>query len=245
MSFLGLFSFMLFPVLVAVSTKYAGVDPLSLIDLASLLLVLGGTVIVLAYSYGGSRVLSLVKVFTRRSLGSNRSRYSEVVKDLFELSRAKNRGEQVFSSKLSQIKDLFLLDAISLLDWAKNEVSASELKSLLSTRAETFHGRYVKEVGEFNKLRFVPIYLGLLGSILFSGFEMSSLNLLPLGYGLFLVVFFFLPVSEQLEQLAEEDYISRQIVVDGVLLLHENKPSNYIEEKLNSFVLPHERFEHK
>lgn len=248
MSSSSLISYLLFPLLILFYAQKTIGSIRSLFNIEHFLFVALGTLLLLTFVLGFSRILTISSVFLGRTLGRKRSGYKLVVKDLFELSRAKNRGEQFFQKKSGEIGDLFLKDALDLLEWAKNEVSVDELKSLLETRANTFHERYLREIKEFRSFMNLPLYLGVAAALLEMltygrGFMLSNV-ILPLLYGVFLRIYIFVPVSSQLEQLANEDYISRQIVVEGAVLLHKNKPSNYLEEKLNSFVLPNERYKH-
>ena len=60
-------------------------------------------------------------------------------------------------------------------------------------------------------------------------------------YGVAFTNFFFIPVAENLSKQTMEDSVSRQMVVEGIMLIQAKVPTSYVEAKLNSFLLPSQR----
>lgn len=60
-------------------------------------------------------------------------------------------------------------------------------------------------------------------------------------YGIVLSNFIFVPIAENLTQQSKEDLVARRIVVEGIMLIASDKPSQFVEEKVKSFLLPSER----
>jgi chemotaxis protein MotA len=60
-------------------------------------------------------------------------------------------------------------------------------------------------------------------------------------YGLILTNFVFIPIAENLTKQTQEDLVARSIVVEGIMLIHADKPTRYVEEKAKMFLLPNQR----
>ena len=60
-------------------------------------------------------------------------------------------------------------------------------------------------------------------------------------YGLAISNFILIPIAENLTKQTQEDLICRKIVIEGILLINEDKSPRYIEEKVKSFLLPNQR----
>jgi len=49
------------------------------------------------------------------------------------------------------------------------------------------------------------------------------------------------PIACNLHDATEEEHTSRMIVVEGIMLIYEKLPPQFIEERVNSYLLPAER----
>ena len=65
-----------------------------------------------------------------------------------------------------------------------------------------------------------------------------SIALVATLYGLVLTNFIFVPIAENLTKQSKEDMVFKTIVVEGIMLIADNKPTKYVEEKMKSFLLP-------
>ena len=55
-------------------------------------------------------------------------------------------------------------------------------------------------------------------------------------YGLILARIVFLPAASKLERIAQVSRLRKQIVLEGAILIMQEKSSFYIEDKLNSYL---------
>ena len=68
-----------------------------------------------------------------------------------------------------------------------------------------------------------------------------SIALVATFYGLILSNVFIIPMGEHLSTLSDDDLIMRRIVVDGVMLIKEQKHPLLVQEFLKSYLSPGER----
>ncbi len=220
------------------------------------LLVLGGTAAVSLVCFPMSQITSLLKVFLKRILGQNKRDFEAIIKELVVLSDARRKGVKAFEAAIPKVNDPFLKDAAGMLFWAQSEISGEELRDLLETRINTHYTLYMNEAKVFKTLSKFPPAFGLMGTTMGMIALLQSLGgadaknmigpsmaiaLVATLYGLVLTNFVFIPISENLTKQTHEDLIARSIVVEGMMLIHADKPTRYVEEKVKSFLLPSQR----
>lgn len=241
-----------FVVSVIMSFRNVGV----IFDLHAALIVIGGTASVSLVCFPIGQITSLLKVFFRRLLGKNRRDYTSIIDQLVVLSDARRKGAKAFEAAIPNVQDLFLKDAAGMLFWAQSEISEDELRDLLETRINTQYALYMNEAKVFRTLSKFPPAFGLMGTTMGMIALLQSLGspdakdmigpsmaiaLVATLYGLVLTNFVFTPIAENLTKQTQEDLIARNMVVEGIMLIHAEKPTRYVEEKVKSFLLPSQR----
>ncbi len=226
------------------------------LDKTAILIVLGGTLAASCVCFSLPRILGLVGVFIQRMLGTSKKNYTRIIEEVVALSDAHRKDRNTFENAIPRVKNPFLKDAAEVLFWLDAEVSIEELRSLLETRAETHYERYLNEAEIFRVMSRFPPAFGLLGTTLgMIGLLQSlgradssgligpsmSIALVATLYGIVLSNFLFVPIAENLVQQSREDLVARRIVVEGIMLIAADKPSQFVEAKVNSFLLPSER----
>ena len=140
--------------------------------------------------------------------------------------------------------------------WTDAEVSAAEFRDLLETKGKTFFedtftaSKFFKTVAKF------PPAFGMMGTVLGLIALLQSLGdpnaksqigpamavaLVTTLYGIAINNIFVIPISENIAKHSQDDLKAYQIVIEGVMLIQQKKPTKYIEEKLLSFIMPEER----
>jgi chemotaxis protein MotA len=246
------FAFSVFGVSVIMSFRNASV----VLDLHAGLIVVGGTVAVALVCFPLKQITALLKVFAKRVLGKNRRDYDGIIQELVILSDAHRKGKKVFEAVIPSLKDAFLQDAAGMLFWAQSEISEIELRDLLETRVNTHYKLYMSEAKIFRTMSKFPPAFGLMGTTMGMIALLQSLGtadaknmigpamaiaLVATLYGLVLTNFVFIPIAENLTKQTQEDLMARNIVVEGIMLIHADKPTRYVEEKVKSFLLPGQR----
>jgi len=227
-----------------------------IIDVHAALIVLGGTVAVSLVCFPLGQITSLLKVFLKRLVGKNRPDYDSIIRQIVILAEARRKGLKAFEATVPTIQNVFLKEASGMLFWAQNEISADELRDLLETRINTHYTLYMNEAKVFRTLSKFPPAFGLMGTTMGMIALLQSLGsadaknmigpsmaiaLVATLYGLVLTNFVFIPIAENLTKQTQDDMIARKIIVEGMLLIHDDKHPRYVEEKVKSFLLPSQR----
>jgi chemotaxis protein MotA len=227
-----------------------------IVDVHAALIVVGGTVAVALVCFPVRQIVALLKVFFKRLLGRNRRDCDAIIRELVVLSEARRKGVKLFEAAIPNIQDPFLRDAARMLFWAQTEISAEELRDLLDTRIKTHYKLYMNEAKIFRTMAKFPPAFGLMGTTMGMIALLQSLGgadaknmigpsmaiaLVATLYGLVLTNFVFIPIAENLAKQTQEDLVARSIVVEGMMLIHADKPTRYVEEKVKSFLLPGQR----
>ena len=224
-----------------------------ILDVHAALIVLGGTFAVTLVCFPIQQIASLLKVFLRRILGKNKRDQVALIKEIVRMSEAYRKGKKTFQATLSSVQDPFLRGAGEVLYWLEAEVSREELHHLLTNRAKTQLSLQLEEAKIFRIMGKFPPAFGLMGTTMGMIALLQSLGnvnaksmigpsmsiaLVATLYGLVLTNFIFLPIAENLTKQSKEDMIFKTIVVEGIMLIADNKPTKYVEEKMKSFLLP-------
>lgn len=225
------------------------------LDLHAILIVVGGTFAAGFVCFSVPRVLGLMQVFLKRVLGVSKRDYNALIADISRLSQAARKGGSL-EPTVAALRDPFLKDSAQLLDWKEMEIPQDQLRDLLETRAETNFVRHMDDAAIFATLAKFPPAFGLMGTTLGMiallqslGAEGSknaigpsmSVALVATLYGVVLANFVFIPISEQLKKQSKEDALARCMIVEGVLMIADGLPTRFVEERMKSYLLPHER----
>lgn len=228
-------------------------DATVILDTKALLIVLGGSLAATLTSFPFGQLVTLLGVFFRRVLGSNKKDYTAVVEEIVALSKAKRTGMAQFERTAQSTKHPFLREGADMLTWGESEVSVEDVRDLLETRANTHYSEYSRQAGFFRTIAKFPPAFGMIGTTLgmiallerlgdqggtqFIG-QAMAVALITTLYGLSIANFAVIPIAENLQLESDKDYLIRRMIVEGLTLIYEGKPTKFVEEKVRSFLLP-------
>lgn len=229
----------------------------AIIDPKSALMVVGGTIAITMVCFPAEQIKTLLGVFFKRVFGKSKVDYSGVVLQITKLSEAKKQGKTAFQTAIDEIQHPFLKDAASVLFWMKVNVTEDELRKLLETRAQTHFREYMAEANIFKTIAKFPPALGLMGTTIGLIALLQSLGmgeeakkmigpsmaiaLITTLYGLFFANFIFIPIAENLSKQTQEDRKVRCMIVEGIMLIQADKPTQFVQESVKSYILPKDR----
>lgn len=234
-------------------------DPESFLEVQSLIIVFGGTIAATLISFPVPQIYSLLRIFLSRMFGFRKRDYIKVVQDLGVLSKAYRKGRKTFEDAARSVSHPFIADGAQLLAWEDSEISPEELRDLLETRAKTHFNEYMKQADFFKTISKFPPAFGLLGTTVGMIVLLKNLGaggvetlgpamavaLMTTFYGLIVANLLLIPIAENLVLETEDDFLLRKMVVEGLMLIQQGKPTAYVEEKLRSFLLPSQRLKEK
>ncbi|RYZ58455.1 MAG: hypothetical protein EOP07_07000 [Proteobacteria bacterium] len=224
-------------------------------DVHSILLVLGGTIAITFACFPVGQVLKLIRVFFKDIIKQDRITPAQIITNIVSLSQARVQGKDAFKSAGELAKHPFLKESAAVLTWTEADISKEELREMLELRAETIFTTYSQDATIFKTIAKFPPAFGLMGTTMGmiallqaigkgeSGSIGTSMSLALLAtlYGLVFANLIFVPMAEYLSKKAKDDFVIRRMIIEAIMLIHERKPTKYVEEKAKSFLLPGQR----
>ncbi|MDA3875936.1 MAG: MotA/TolQ/ExbB proton channel family protein [Halothiobacillus sp.] len=216
-------------------------------NLPSLFLVLGGTIAATLISYPLNEVLRVFRIFA--IVLRNERLYAERdIAELVEVAKLKFQGEiNRADEKLSRIKNPFLRTGTQMvLDGATNE----DIMTLLQWRIGRMRAQERAEAQIFRTMAtFAPAF-GMLGTLLglinmlhamdaahFAEIGTNmALALITTLYGILLANMLFKPIALKLERRTEQRVMVMNMMVEGVMLMQQQRSPAFIRETLQSFL---------
>lgn len=225
------------------------------LDIHSVMLVVGGTIAISFACFPFKQVLKLVRVFFKDIIKQDKITHAQIITNIVSLSQARVQGKEAFKSAGEQAKHPFLKESAQVLTWTEADITKEELREMLELRAETIFTTYSQDATIFKTIAKFPPAFGLMGTTMGmiallqaigkgeSGSIGSSMSLALLAtlYGLVVSNIILLPMAEYLSKKAKDDYVVRRMIIEAIMLIHERKPTKYVEEKAKSFLLPGQR----
>lgn len=216
-------------------------------NLPSLFLVLGGTIAATLISYPLNEVLRVFRIFA--IVLRNERLYAERdIAELVEVAKLKFQGEiNRADEKLSRIKNPFLRTGTQMvLDGASND----DILTLLQWRIGRMRAQERAEAQIFRTMAtFAPAF-GMLGTLLglinmlhamdaahFAAIGQNmALALITTLYGILLANMVFKPIALKLERRTEQRVTVMNMMVEGVMLMQQQRSPAFIRETLQSFL---------
>lgn len=220
-------------------------------DVHGIVLVLGGTITVALLSFSFKSLSTALKIVFRKMLGKERNDYMGTIHTIIELSEAYRRDPKSLKSSLKADCHPFLRDGVNLL--TDHGFNYEELDEVLSNALKGKKKRDEEEVKVWHTIARFPPAFGLLGATLGMIALLQTLGepgaqdrigpamataLVATFYGLVVANLILIPIGEKLQNVSTNDYTVRQIIKEGILLVHEKKHPSFIAEYLKSFLPP-------
>lgn len=222
-------------------------------DHVALLIVLGGTLTAAIITYPVYDLLKMVQAFFRIAKKNPEDRQVAVF-SIVKLAQAAQVSRAALV-EASQDKALnpFLKDGIELI---LSGFSKEDLESVMTERLyrdrerEEVYGSILRTLAKY------PPAFGLVGTVLGLVSVMRSvaqgadaaeiglhmaLALVATFYGLLFTNFVLVPASENLFNKSGLNMVHRELMLDGLIMIHERRSPVVVQEKLNSYLPPLKR----
>ncbi|NMA95167.1 MAG: motility protein A [Clostridiales bacterium] len=219
-------------------------------DLASIAIVLGGTIASTLIAYPLEAVIGLFRtirnLFIRYEDDPNK-----IIDKLMELANiARREGLLALEESVRDEDDSFLQKGILLIvDGTDPEL----VKNILETELNFIEERHLKGQGIFKSMGgYAPAY-GMIGTLIGlinmlkkldepqSIGPSMSVALVTTFYGTLLANLLFLPAAEKLRYKSDMEILYKEIILEGILSIQAGENPRIIEEKLKAFLSPRYR----
>lgn len=217
----------------------------SFIDIASILIVLGGLIASMLITFKMDQLKLLLKLFKATSL-QNSIQLPELI-DLFSrlAERARREGILALENDLEEIEDSFIRKGILLV---VDGVEPEMINDILEAEIIAMEDRHAKGRSLFEKAAEYAPSWGMIGTLIGLVLMLNKLSdpatlgpsmavaLLTTLYGTVLANLVFTPMANKLEGKTEEEVFYKQIIIEGIIGVQSGQNPRILEEKLNAFL---------
>lgn len=219
-------------------------------DIASVLIVIGGTVAATLVAYPLSNVMETFKIAAKAFKSQEEDPYEIIVQINALANIARKEGLLALEEASEDIDEEFLKKgAMLIVDGTDPELVRNLLETELSF-VEERHGMgqgILETMGSFAPaFGMVGTLIGLI-NMLQKLDDPSSIGpsmgvaLITTFYGSLLANLFFIPMANKLKLKSREEILRKEIMVEGLLSIQAGENPRIIEEKLKAFLPPKSR----
>jgi len=236
-------------ILIVVSIATSG-DIMGFIDIASIVIVLGGTIAATLVAYPLPKFLEIISI-TQKAFQGKKSDLNIVIDGINELAnRARKEGLLSLEEASESVNDDFMKKGIMLVvDGTDPEL----VKNLLETELDFISERHGNGQGLFEAMGAYAPAFGMIGTLIGLINMLASLDdpdtigpsmaiaLITTFYGSLLANLVFLPLAKKLKIKSDEEILEKQIILEGLLSIQAGENPRIISEKLKAFIPPSKR----
>lgn len=223
-------------------------------NIHALLIVIGGTFAAALVSFPMAHLWQLNKLIIKNIFRGQGESSQDLISEIIRLATLNHEDPDAIRQRLKGIKNSFLQEALGL--YVDSVIATEKIEGLLKKRAEV---NFLRQEAETNVIRSIarfPPAFGLLGAVMGMITLLRSLGspdsfkhigpamamaMVATMYGIAMANFILLPISNYLSKIAQEEYLRRSIIIDGVKLIHAGEHPLIIEENLRSYLTAGEK----
>ncbi len=215
------------------------------VDVSSLAITIGGTVGVMMLSFPGKSFKKIGKhlkiIFHPRKYEPRQS-----INQIVELAvEARMKGLLSLEDKLAEVDEPFLYNGLILV---VDSVDSEKVRQVMETELEQLEERHALDRAFYERAAAYAPAFGMIGTlvglILMLG-NMQDVDVLAKGmatalittlYGSLLANVICFPIASKLKARHDEEFLCKQLVMEGVLAIQEGENPKFIEEKLSKLL---------
>lgn len=219
----------------------------SYFNLASILIVLGGTFAGTFVAYPMQQVLDAMRIVSK-AFSNKQIEAGEIINRIIGLANiARKEGLLALEEASEEIDDQFLKKGIMLIvDGTDPEL----VRNLLETELSFIEERHKGGQGLFEMMGTLAPAFGMIGTLIGLINMLKKLDdpssigpsmavaLVTTFYGSLLANLIFLPIANKLKLRSREEIMRKEIMVEGLLSIQAGENPRIIEEKLKAFLPP-------
>ena len=228
---------------------------INFVDIPSVFIVLGGTLSAVIASYPASTLKQIPK-HIKILLSGSKYNPMEYIDLLVEFSQvARKNGLLTLEEMANKQTDPFFKQSIMLI---VDATDPEKVKSMLNNDLDYLAERHSDSVGIYEKASsFAPAF-GMIGTLIGLVNMLKNMNLdgstgasslgsdmsvalITTFYGCILANLVFSPIAKKLSIRNDEEYLCKQIIIEGVLSIQSGENPKFMKEKLISYLSQRER----
>lgn len=223
------------------------------LDPTSALIVIGGTISAVVASYPASMLKNIPK-HIKIMMQGNKYNPADYIDLLVEFSQiARKNGLLALEEKANQQTDPFLKQSIMLI---VDATDPEKVRTMLNNDLDYLAERHADGVGLYEKASACAPAFGMIGTLVglinmlrnmdpTSGSSTigkdMSVALVTTFYGVLMANLIFGPIAKKLNTRNDEEYLCKQIIIEGVLSIQSGENPKFMKEKLISYLAQNAR----
>ena len=223
----------------------SGGELMSFFDPGSIFITVGGTICGFMIAYPMKSVKSVISVISQafKSKDIDLAKDIRVIVDIANIAR--REGLLALENSLSTMENPFLKKGIMLVvDGSDPELIKNVLESEMTFTAN----RHADAAGMLDTLAAFGPAFGMIGTLIGLINMLKSMDdpdalgpgmstaLITTLYGSFLANLLFTPMSKKLKKQSADEFVEKQLLLEGLLSIQDGENPRVIEEKLRSFL---------
>ncbi len=228
---------------------------MNFVDIPSVFIVLGGTIAAVVASYPASTLKQIPK-HIKILLSGSKYNPMEYIDLLVEFSQvARKNGLLTLEEMANRQTDPFFKQSIMLI---VDATDPEKVKSMLNNDLDYLAERHADSVSIYEKASSVAPAFGMIGTLIGLVNMLKNMNLdgstgasslgsdmsvalITTFYGCILANLIFSPIAKKLSIRNDEEYLCKQIIIEGVLSIQSGENPKFMKEKLISYLSQRER----
>jgi len=217
------------------------------INIPSMMITVGGTIGATLINFPLPKVIGVMKIVKKAFLYKEPLSH-ETITMLVEFARiARRDGILALEEKASALNDIFLKKGIQL---AVDGTAPETIRDILRIDLDVLESRHRLGQSIFNALGAYAPAFGMIGTLIGLIQMLRSLDdpskigqgmataLITTFYGALMANLIFLPIAGKLKVRSEEEILTKELIIEGIMAIQSGDNPRIVEEKLKSFVAP-------
>lgn len=225
---------------------------INFIDVASIIITLGGTATELLTSYSVSDYINGFKSI-KLAFMAPKSNEAETIKKIIDLSNiARKEGLLILEEAAGDLEDKFMKKGILLI---VDGTDPDLLRAIMETELSCIESRHKKVIGFWTNMAAMGPAWGMIGTLIGLVNMLRDLDdakaigpamavaLLTTLYGSMIANWLATPIANKLTANNDVEIMLKEVTIEGLLSIQAGENPRVIEEKLKSFLSPKQRDE--
>lgn len=223
-----------------------GGSPGALLAPTAAMIVFGGTIGATCISFKGSDLAKVPKLLLK-AFKSDKENREEILEAFTKLSNlARKEGLLALEQEVSGNEyDDFIITGVRLvIDGAEEDI----LKQVMETKIQNMEDRHEKGIGIFEAAGGYSPTMGIIGTVMGLVQVLSNLgDSAELGakiavafiatlYGVGFANLAWLPIASKLKQLNNDEVVTKNMMMEGIILLRNGSNPNFVREHLKGYL---------
>jgi len=227
-----------------------GGDPVSLINIPSVVVVFGGTIGATIVSFPLSRVLKIHGVVLK-SLFHKGADAGQIISDMVRFAEvARREGILALENMIEEMRDPFIVRGVKM---AVDGTDPELIRQIMDTELEALMDRHAQAKKIIDTVgKYAPAF-GMIGTLMGLIFMLQNMDdpsaigpgmavaLVTTLYGAVIANAFAGPLSEKLAARDTEEILTKTIIIAGVMSIQSGDNPRVVESKLMTYLPPSQR----